>query len=176
MAAIGPHRPLTERVETVLMADDYRSVSFVRSAGEPEVDLFVSWYDDQIDGGVHSPEICLPSSGWEIAWLERVNLADAMGTEADFNLNRAVIQQGQTRMMVYYWFQQGERRVAWDMATKFYLMVDAVRTGFTGGGMIRLITPIGPEETDAQAEARLQDMLAELIPTLPRFIPPGPDG
>jgi ABC-type multidrug transport system fused ATPase/permease subunit len=29
-------------------------------------------------------------------------------------------------MMVYYWFQQGERRIAWDFAAKFYLMVDGI--------------------------------------------------
>jgi hypothetical protein len=32
-------------------------------------------------------------------------------------------------MMVYYWFQQGERRIAWDFAAKFYLMVDGIRPG-----------------------------------------------
>ena len=175
----GAHRPLDARTEAVLKADDYRSISFRRGAQEPTVDLFISWYNDQIDGGVHSPEICLPASGWEIAWLERVNIADVMETESAFNINRAIIQRGDTRMMVYYWFQQGNRRVAWDMSTKFYLMLDAVRTGFTGGGMIRVITPIEAGEdkalAEAEAEARLQDMLDELIPTLPRFIPEGPE-
>jgi EpsI family protein len=70
------------------------------------------------------PEICLPGAGWEIAWLERSDIADRMGTDTPFNINRAIIQQNDTRMMVYYWFQQGERRIAWDFAAKFYLLID----------------------------------------------------
>ena len=27
-------------------------------------------------------------------------------------------------MMVYYWFPQRERRIAWDIAAKFWLMID----------------------------------------------------
>ena len=171
----GAHRRLDRHTEAVLMADEYRSVSFVRELGEAPVDLFITWYDDQMDGGVHSPEICLPASGWEIAWLERVNIDTVVSAEQAFNINRAVIQRGETRMLVYYWFQQGERRVARDMATKFYLMLEALRTGYTGGGMVRLITPIERGETEAQAEGRLQDMLGELMPVLPRFLPAGPD-
>ena len=45
-------------------------------------------------------------------------------------------------MMVYYWFQQRERRIAWDMAAKFWLMVDGIRTGRTDGALVRLTTPI----------------------------------
>jgi EpsI family protein len=97
------------------------------AATEPQVGLFMAWYEDQSQGGVHSPEICLPGSGWEIAWLERTDIAAEMGTETPFNINRAIIQHGETRMMVYYWFQQGERRIAWDFAAKFYLMVDGIR-------------------------------------------------
>ncbi|MEM1340766.1 MAG: VPLPA-CTERM-specific exosortase XrtD [Pseudomonadota bacterium] len=177
---VGAHRPLDPQTERILQADDYRSVSMRHVGGGAPVDLFLSWYDDQIDGGVHSPEICLPASGWEIAWLERVDLNTEMllpdvAEDERFNVNRAIIQQGETRMMVYYWFQQGERRVAWDIGTKLYLMVDALQTGYTGGGMIRLITPIQEGEGEADAEERLRGMLTELIPVLPRFIPEGPE-
>ena len=94
-----------------------------------------------------------------------------MGSDTPFAINRAIIEQGTTRMMVYYWFQQGERRVAWDIAAKFYLMVDGITTGQTDGAIVRLTTLIGANETDAQAEARLQEVLMEVVPALPRFIP-----
>ena len=95
------------------------------------MNLFIAWYDDQSQGGVHSPEICLPSAGWEIAWLERTDVAEAMQIETPFNINRAIIQKGEARMMVYYWFEQKGRRIAWDFAAKFWLVVDGIRTGRT---------------------------------------------
>jgi EpsI family protein len=121
----GPPERLEDSIAAGLGADDYHSVILPRPQ-EPNVGLFMAWYEDQSQGGVHSPEICLPGSGWEIAWLERTDIAADMGTDTPFNINRAIIQHGETRMMVYYWFQQGERRIAWDFAAKFYLMVDGI--------------------------------------------------
>lgn len=168
---IGSPTRLEENVERTLGADDYHQATFGRSTAEPTVGLFMAWYRDQSKGGVHSPEICLPSSGWEIAWLERTDIGPRLGLDQPFNLNRAIIQKGESRMMVYYWFQQGERRVAWDFAAKLYLLADGVTKGQTDGGIVRLTTAIAKNETDDQAEDRLLDMTRKVITPLPRFIP-----
>ena len=167
----GDQKFLEPNIAQVLAADDYYSVDLVNSAAPAAVDLFIAWYEDQSDGGVHSPEVCLPSAGWEIAWLERTDISDEIGTEDAFNLNRAIIQKGEMRMIVYYWFQQNERTVAWDMAAKFFLLVDGMMKGRTDGAMVRLTTLILPDESDAAAEARLQDALVEVLDPLPRFVP-----
>jgi exosortase D (VPLPA-CTERM-specific) len=167
----GPAETLEASVARTLGADDYRSVTLVHPDHAASVGLFIAWYADQSQGGVHSPEICLPGGGWEIAWLERSDITERIGSDRPFQLNRAIIQKGETRMMVYYWFQQRERRIAWDVAAKFWLMVDGIRTGRTDGALVRLTTPIGDNETDAEAEARLFAMLQDLQSPLPRFVP-----
>lgn len=167
----GPRQLLTTQIEEVLGADDYHQVDLVKADTPIPVSLFMAWYDDQSDGGVHSPEVCLPGSGWEIAWLERSDITGAMGTGTPFMLNRAIIQKGETRMMVFYWFQQRHRRIAWDFAAKYWLMVDGIMTGRTDGAIVRLTTLIGERESEADAEARLMDVLQEIQKPLPRFIP-----
>ncbi|SFR19365.1 VPLPA-CTERM-specific exosortase XrtD [Poseidonocella sedimentorum] len=167
----GPPEILSPDVARTLGADDYRSVTLIRPGAAATVGFFSAWYEDQSRGGVHSPEICLPGAGWEIAWLERTDVAPRLGLDTDFNINRAIIQKGETRMMVYYWFDQKGRKIAWDFAAKFYLMVDGIRTGRTDGALVRLTTLIRPEETDAAAEARLMEVLGEVRGVLPRFIP-----
>jgi hypothetical protein len=52
-----------------------------------------------------------------------------------------------------------------------WLIVDGVRTGRTDGGLVRLTTQISRDETDAQAEARLMDVLVALQDDIPRYIP-----
>lgn len=168
---VGRPDLLTPDVEQALGADDYHQINLRNAAMGTDVNLFMAWYQDQSRGGVHSPEICLPATGWEISWLERTDITQVMGTETPFNINRAIIEKGTTRMMVYYWFQQGDRRVAWDMAAKYHLMVDGIRTGSTDGAIVRLTTLIETDEDDATAEARLQSVLTELMDPLPRFIP-----
>ncbi|MEM1428622.1 MAG: VPLPA-CTERM-specific exosortase XrtD [Pseudomonadota bacterium] len=170
----GPRNVLDPAVAEILGADDYHSVDLVHPEADAPVDLFMAWYADQTDNGVHSPEICLPGAGWEIAWLERADIAPELGQADPFNLNRAIIQRGQSRMMVLYWFEQRGRRVAWDLAAKFYLMVDGMTTRRTDGAMLRLTTPILPGESDAAAEARLLSVLKAMQGPLPRFLPENP--
>jgi exosortase D (VPLPA-CTERM-specific) len=170
---VGVPEVLDAKVANRLQADDYHSIIFEKPGAATAVSFFAAWYEDQSQGGVHSPEICLPGSGWEIAWLERVDITEQMGTPMPFMINRAIIQKGETRMMVYYWFEQKGRKVAWDFAAKMYLVLDGVTTGRTDGAMVRLTTLITDEETDADAEARLDEMLGEVMDVLPRFVPEG---
>jgi EpsI family protein len=123
---------------------------------------------------VHSPEICLPGSGWEIAALERVDIRDDLGVDMPFNINRAVIQRGMSRQLVYYYFEQHGRKVALDFAAKAYLLIDGVWLGRTDGALVRLTTEIQPGESDAAAEERVRSALVSLLPVLPRFLPEDP--
>lgn len=167
----GPPQLLDTNVERILGADDYLSISMTQEIGEPEVGVFMAWYRNQSDGGVHSPEVCLPGAGWEIAWLERTDVSEMQGWDKPFEINRAIIQKGEARMMVYYWFDQRGRKIAWDFEARLMLMMDGILEGRVDGGLVRLTTPIGFNETDAQAEERLNSMLLEVSEELYRFMP-----
>jgi exosortase D (VPLPA-CTERM-specific) len=168
---VGPAQRLSPSVEKNLAADDYHQITLAKEGLPHDVGLFMAYYEDQSQGGVHSPEICLPGSGWEIAWLERSDITELVGSDAEFRINRAIIQKGETRMMVYYWFQQKERRIASDFAAKFWLMIDGITTGQTHGALVRLTTLIDPQESDSSAEARLLEIVREIDRPIGRFIP-----
>lgn len=167
----SPTVPLTKDVEAILAADDYYSVELSSADADASVGLFMAWYEDQSKGGTHSPEVCLPSAGWEIAWIERVDLGAELGLGVPYAVNRAIIQKGDQRMMAYYWFEQHGRHVAWDYAAKFWLLWDGLTIGRTDGGLVRLLTPVGRDETEADAEARLSDVFLDTIDVIPQFIP-----
>ena len=167
----GAARKLSADVLRSLAADDYHSVTLRRPDDPASVEFFSAWYADQSQGGVHSPEICLPGGGWEIAWIERSDLSEEMEWDQPFMINRAIIQKGETRMMVFYWFDQKGRKVAWDMAAKFWLLMDGIRTGRTDGALVRLTTPFLPGETEEEAYDRLLSVMKEAVNPLPRFIP-----
>jgi EpsI family protein len=88
-----------------------------------------------------------------------------------FPVNRAVIQQGLNKQLVYYWFEGRGRRLTNDFVAKFYTVADSIGRGRTDGGLVRAITAIGPGETEADAEARLQRFLVEATDRLDRFVP-----
>lgn len=167
----SPPAMLSADIERVLGADDYHSVQFTSPNEAAPVSFFSAYYEDQTDGGTHSPEVCLPGAGWEIAMLERVDIGAELGFDEPYRINRAIIQKGEARMMAYYWFEQHGRRVAWDFAAKFYLFWDGMTIGRTDGALVRLITPINEDETKAQANARLKKMFLEVTDVLPQFVP-----
>lgn len=167
----GPQRSLDRDVARILAADDYLSVALTRPDETAPVDLLIVWYADQMSGGVHSPEVCLPGGGWEIAELQPVDLSDRFGDGSRFGANRAIIQQGVDRMLAYYWFEQQGKRTASEFRAKLHLMSGKLTNGREDSALVRLITPIRAGEDIAEAEARLLEVLGEALEPLPRFIP-----
>jgi hypothetical protein len=51
------------------------------------------------------------------------------------------------------------------------MMADAVRWNRTDGALVRLVTPLQPDESLPDAQARLIKFANKLVPMLPRFIP-----
>ncbi|MEO1603608.1 MAG: exosortase C-terminal domain/associated protein EpsI, partial [Pseudomonadota bacterium] len=67
----GNNAYLEPDIEAVLGADDYYSAFYHRDGDETGVDLFIAYYHKLTEGeGIHSPEVCIPTAGWEIAGME----------------------------------------------------------------------------------------------------------
>ena len=63
------------------------------------------------------------------------------------------------------------RSVASEYWAKFYLVADAMRTNRTDGALVRIITPVQPQEGEAQARRRAEEFARQLAPLLTRYIP-----
>jgi EpsI family protein len=86
-------------------------------------------------------------------------------------VNRVVIQKGEARQLVYYWFQQRERALAGEYAVKRYLFWDLVTRQRSDGGLVRLVTPLRKGEAPEAADARLANFAVKLAPRLPEYFP-----
>ena len=167
----GVTEMLDPATETVLGATDYINATYV-APGERQVNLFAAWYESQTEGeGLHSPEVCLPVGGWEVFSIDPTPVSIPGTVYGDFMVNRAVIQKGMSKQLVYYWFEQRGQRMTNDYAAKFSVVWDSLTRGRSDGALIRFVTPINPGETEADADARLQRFMAEALRLLPRFVP-----
>jgi exosortase D (VPLPA-CTERM-specific) len=152
----------------VLGADDHLLAELEAPGMGAPVELFAAWYADQGRGGIHSPEVCIPAGGWEMSAIGTAEVATPAGPVP---VNRAVIAKGLERRLVYYWMEQRGRRLTSELAARAALLLDRVRTGRTDGALIRLVTALRPGETEAEAAARLDRAVADLVPALGRFVP-----
>ena len=170
----GRSEVLDPATAAVLGASDYVNTTYLSPDETTYVNFFSAWYVKQTEGaGIHSPEVCLPVGGWEVFSIDPTPVSMPGTVYGDFMVNRAVIQKGLSRQLVYYWFEQRGRRMTNDFAAKATVIYDSLTIGRTDGAMVRFVTPIegdGPQ-AEAAADARMQRLMAELLPNLPRFIP-----
>ena len=156
----------------VLAANDYIDATYSTAGEAAPVNFFSAWYLKQTEGtGIHSPAVCLPVGGWEVSSIDSTPMSMPGTVYGNFKVNRAVIQKAVNQELVYYWFEERGKRTTSDYAAKFGVVLDSLTRGRSDGALVRFVTPINPDETEADADARMQRFMALLLPKLPRFIP-----
>jgi EpsI family protein len=154
-----------------LNLDDYLLADYAQGTGR-WVDFYSSWYNSQRKGeAVHSPRSCLPGGGWQMRDFGQRTLQQVNVGGTPLRVNRALIELGNQRQLVYYWFQQRGRVITNEFAVKWYLFWDSVTRHRTDGALVRLITPLPLGTSEADADRDLTDFAAQAARELPRFIP-----
>lgn len=170
---MGREGRLDQEIFEVLKVNDYVVVNYLNGSNSRVVNLYVAYYESQRKGAsVHSPKTCLPGGGWEISEFGQVNIPRIDGyADGKFIVNRAVIQNGNSRSLVYYWFQQRGRLITSEYLLKWYIFQDALTKNRTDGALVRLIMDVSADKDIVNAEAEMQSFLEKLAPLLPAYIP-----
>ena len=154
----------------VLGAGDFLSRIYTKEGRSEQIALFIGYFPTQRTGvTIHSPKHCLPGAGWAFESSQYVDLRDA--NDKPHHVGEYVIGNGENRQFVIYWYEAHGRSVANEYKAKIYLVADAMRLNRTDGALVRVITPIDAKEDTSSARARAEAFVAQLAPTLPRFIP-----
>jgi exosortase D (VPLPA-CTERM-specific) len=177
---------LEPEVIATLAVDDYIIANYAR-AGEPWVNFYTAYYESQSGGqSSHSPRTCIPGGGWNIAQIDEVPLtllatsqtpdpgattAASTTLPAPTTVNRAVIQKGEQRQLVYYWFRQRGRVMTSEVAVKWFILKDGITRDRSDGALVRLVTPVPPNEDIANADRRLVAFLSTIDSRLRDHVP-----
>lgn len=168
----GKQEQLDVTIERVLAADDYMIADFANTSATSPVNMFVAYYRSQTEGsGIHSPEVCIPAGGWEVSKWTSADTGLQMSSGEALTVNRAIIQKGLQRQLVYYWFEQRGRRLTSDYAAKAYTILDSMSRGRTDGALVRVVTSISQKEPIAAADERLKGFLGVALKELPEYVP-----
>lgn len=162
--------PIDSQIIQVLGAGDFAERDYEADSSTPPIDLFVGYFPSQRTGlGIHSPKNCLPGSGW--APIESTYVPLGLSGKRKYNVNEYLIQKGEQKALVLYWYQTHGRIVANEYAAKFYLVVDSIRMHRSDAALVRIVTPIAGSEPAQRAEARALQFAQALMPDLEKYIP-----
>ncbi|MCG3110228.1 MAG: VPLPA-CTERM-specific exosortase XrtD [Candidatus Manganitrophus sp. SB1] len=162
---------MEEAYRDALRFDDYLLADY-QSPERVPINLYVAYYGSQKKGqSAHSPRTCIPGGGWEITSLRTIRIDGEGAAIPPLWANRVLIQKGDQKQLVYYWFQQRGRILTNEYLVKFYLLWDAVTLNRTDGALVRLTAAISPGESESNVDDRLVGFARTVRPHLGRYIP-----
>jgi len=166
----GVDQEIDPETLNVLGTGDFLSRIYTQTASTEPISLFIGYFPTQRTGQtIHSPKHCLPGSGWVFESSSSEDLVDASGKQN--RVGEYIIANGASKQFVIYWYQAHGRTVANEYMSKIYMVTDAMRMNRTDGALVRVITPISPNEDVSVARKRAEEFAMRLAPLLPRYIP-----
>jgi EpsI family protein len=133
--------PLDNEVLAELKPDDYLNRDYVSAKGGV-LNLFVGYFNSRRNGRApHSPEWCLPGAGWKTVSTRVVSID--RGSGPSLPANEYVVEKGDQRQVVVYWYHQGERVLSSEVKAQFYAIPDMILHGRTDTSLVRIIAPAG---------------------------------
>lgn len=167
----GHETPIPKDQLEVLGPGDFLSRAYTSQSAAAPVSLYVAYFPSQRTGDtIHSPLNCLPGAGWSFVESKRMTLR-IPGEERPLLVNHHIISKGTDQQLVLYWYQAHGRAVASEYWAKVYLVADSIRMNRTDGALVRIITPILPDESTAAAESRAISFANLAVPELDPIIP-----
>jgi EpsI family protein len=159
-----------------LRVDDYL-LRLYQSPSQGSLWLYVAYYGAQpTDTRVHSPAVCLPGAGWTIVQSSRMPITVARGVTAGpaaaprvIDVNRVLIQKGDARQLVLYWYQIHGRVAARELNAISLLAWTAFTEHATDEALVRVNAPIvGSVEATTHREVAfvraMSPALRDLLP------------
>ena len=167
---VGRRDTLQDVYLNALRLDDYALADYHEPDGQP-VNFYAAYYQSQDSSrAIHSPHDCIPGGGWEITRFEQRTFP-ATGTTGSFKVNRAIVQLGEHRQIVYYWFDERGRQLTSEYAARWYLFWDALTRHRTDGALVRFVAAVPPGAEESQIDARIVKLATRIEPMLNRFVP-----
>ncbi len=168
----GSTEHLTANILDELKVDDYLMVNYIQADGSSAVNLYVAYYASQKKGqSAHSPRTCIPGGGWKMHGISQQTLEGIDVNGVPLTVNRTIIQKGEHRQLVYYWFQERGRIITNEYLVKWFILWDALKMNRTDGALVRLTTYVPPGDDIDVAEQRLKGFAKLAVKELHDYIP-----
>ena len=154
-----------------LRLDDYLTANYENSLRQV-VNLYFAYYKSQsTETSIHSPRVCMPGGGWVINRFSQ-RIVDGVRVGArPLAVNRAEIQLGDNKQLVYYWFQMQGRAITNEYLLKWFVFWDALTRNRTDAALVRITTPLNAGESYGDADARLVDFVKKMNPLMGDYVP-----
>lgn len=161
---------IEQEVQDILKADDTLNRVYASPSQTAAAYLFIAYFKTQRYGQApHSPKNCLPGSGWEPVESGTQSI-DVPGRPAPIVTNRYVVEHGDEKSVVLYWYQSHNRIIASEYLAKLWLVADAIRYHRSDSSLVKIVVPVRNNDADSATQtgvAFIQALFPSLLKQLP---------
>lgn len=156
----------SEEILNVLKPTDYLWRQYEGKEGGT-IGLYIGYHDGGTESGeIHSPKHCLPGSGWLQVSTTPMLLSEP---QCRINLVKAVYQKGDSKELLFYWFQVHEMTLSDEYTLKLAEVMNAIIHGRRDAAFIRVTVPFETDED--QAVQRGIGFIRDIYPLIRGFLP-----
>ena len=166
---------LSVRSQDILQLTRYVKRSYVKDG--KSVLLYIGYWKAQTgeyQAAKHSPELCLPSNGWNIERRGAKQLAFPTMTPAGVTTKRILGDFRGNTHLFYYWFFTGQENYAEEWRALLNISLQKFFYGRSDGGIVEISVPLGGGMARSAAEEEageiIEDFTKALYPELQRLV------
>ena len=157
------------RTMDLLGVDEYINRVYFESPRTP-VSLYVGFYRSQREGDtIHSPLNCLPGSGWQPVEQSRLTLPWINAGGSPVTINRLMVEKGEERLLVLYWYQSHGEVIASEYWNKVSAVLNTIRYNRSDAALVRITVPVGGDPQGAADQA--MRFTTAVFPRLKSYLP-----
>ena len=167
---VGKETYFDKKIYKLLGVSDTISCSYSNNYGR-QIDLYVGFYQSQREGElIHSPRNCMPGAGWNFVREGKLLMNAGAPDKQSILVNNILLQKGNERQIMFYWFQGRGRFITSEYMQKIYLVIDSITKRRTDEAFVRLIAPV-IDGDEKETKETLESFTRLLIPLLQEYLP-----
>jgi EpsI family protein len=162
--------PLDQETQDVLKADDTLNRIYANPSRPEQASLFIAFFKTQRSGQApHSPKNCLPGNGWAPISSGYFSIP-VPGRPTPIVSNKYVVQLGDEKDVVIYWYQSHRRIIASEYSAKFWLVADAIRYHRSDAALVKIVIPVVNGNIDSATQTGIE-FVQSIFPDLHKHLP-----
>ena len=161
---------IEQEVLDVLKADDTLERLYVNPRENAAVSLFIGFFKTQRYGqNPHSPKNCLPGNGYEPIRDTKLTIRVPIWKDPIVT-NQYVVQRGDEKSVVLYWYQSHSRVIASEYSARMWLVADAIRYHRSDTSIVRVV--VSARDGDVDTATRIgTEFIRAMFPDLVKQLP-----
>lgn len=166
----GEEYQLDQKIYDILGVTDSIIYKYSNPEGQ-QVELYIGFYKSQKEGClIHSPKNCMPGSGWNLVKIEKSSIFIDDSNRQEIAFNDVLLQKGNEKQIMFYWFQGRGRYITSEYMQKVYLVIDSITKHRTDEAFIRVIAPV-IDDNEKETRRYLIDFTRLLVPLMQEYLP-----